>query len=171
MQKPVLYLLVGYPGAGKTTAARIIQGKSGAFHIWADHERRKLFTHPTHSKEESKELYDQLNHATDYMLKQGKSVIFDTNFNFRKDRDYLRALAKSHGADTFVVWITTPKALARKRAVQDSHGQDTRLYGNMSLADFERIASHLQPPDEDEKVVKIDGTNLDTKALLKQLGL
>lgn len=171
MQKPVLYLLVGYPGAGKTTAARLIKEKNGAFHIWADHERRKLFKHPTHSREESKELYDQLNEATDYLLDQGKSVIFDTNFNFRSDRDRLRAIAKSHGADTYVVWIATPKEVARRRAVEQSHGQDTRLYGNMSLADFERIASHLQPPDEDENVVKIDGTELDSEALLKQLGL
>ena len=171
MKKPVLYLFVGYPGAGKTTAAQLIQEKSGAVHLWADRERIKLFHEPTHSREESLQLYDQLNEAAEYLLAQGKSVIYDTNFNFYKDRQHLRMLATQHNADAVVIWLTTPRALSKQRAVEKSHGEATRLFGNMSATDFERIAGNLQPPTKYEKVIKIDGTNLDTQELLRQLGL
>src|SRR5262245_17404215 len=109
MAGPVLYLLVGYPGAGKTTAARVIHDRSGPGHLWADHERLKLFGKPTHSPEETKQLYEQLNEATEYLLAQDKSVIFDTNFNFFRDRQHLREIAARHHARAIVIWITTPK--------------------------------------------------------------
>jgi predicted kinase len=169
VQKPVLYLFVGYPGAGKTTAARLIQKYTGAVHLWADYERQKMFGDPTHSEDENDIFYTYLNDWTGTLLEQGKSVIFDTNFNFKSDRKHLKAIAEKNDALTQVIWINTPKGLSKKRAVLQSHDQDTRVYGNMTNTDFERIASHLEPPDESEHPVIIDGSNLDTSALLTQL--
>ena len=74
--------MLGYPGAGKTTAAKVIHSLTGATHLWADHERRKLFATPNYSHAENIELYDKLNKTAAELLQQGKSVIFDTNFNF-----------------------------------------------------------------------------------------
>ena len=120
---------------------------------------------------ENDKLYTYLNNMTDRLLGEGKSVIYDTNFNFFRDREYLRSIARQHQAEAITIWITTPKQLAKQRAVEESTGKNTRLYGNMSSADFERIASHLEPPTKDEKVIKIDGTKLDNQALMRQLGL
>lgn len=117
MNRPTLYLMIGFPGAGKTTVARKLAKATGAKHIWADVERHKLFSNPTHSKEESDELYNKLNAATEYLLKAGKSVIFDTNFNYRNDRLLLRGIAKKNGAETIVLWVTTPLDIAKKHAV------------------------------------------------------
>lgn len=125
-----------------------------------------MFDNPTHAADESRELYTHLNKVAGELLSEGKSVVFDTNFNFYKDRQRLREIAAVNGADTQVVWINTPKELAKKRAEEDSHGKPTRLYGNMPSEAFERIAGHLEPPREDEKVIKIDGTNVDPHQVL-----
>ena len=77
MTKPQLYLLVGYPGAGKTTVARIIAETTDAVHLWADRERLKMFGTPRHSAAENTRLYAYLNKLTEQLLGEGKSVIFD----------------------------------------------------------------------------------------------
>jgi len=171
MSQPTLYLFVGYPGAGKTTIARIITDLTGGVHLWADFERHVMFKNPTHSKEESRELYDHLNRVADELLAQGKCVIYDTNFNFRSDRDHLRQIAAKNGADTIVIWVTTPRELAERRATKESENEDTRIWGNMSLQTFNRMSDNLQQPDDDEKVIQIDGTDIDSAAIKQQLGL
>lgn len=171
MNKPRLFLFVGYPGAGKTTVSKIIEETTGAVHIWADQERKKMFGEPTHSHNESHKLYSRLNDETAKMLESGKSVIFDTNFNFFKDREHMRHIASRHGAEAIIVWITTPAELACKRAVYESEGQHTRLYGNMTQETWNRIANHLEPPTESEKVIKIDGTQVDPEEVKRLLSL
>ena len=168
MGKPTLYLLIGYPGSGKTTVARIIHEATGAVHIWSDAERHKMFGQPTHSEEESKKLYDVLNKRTEELLAEGKDVVFDTNFNFLEDRRKLREAARHQGAETVVVWVVIPEPLARHRAVDRGlkrNGYHTRL----TEAEFDRFVSKLEPPLADEKIIKIDGLKLDRPTVLSLL--
>jgi predicted kinase len=168
MKKPILYLFIGYPGAGKTTVAKILTDISGGVHIWADQERHRRFERPTHARQESLELYDELNKRAEKLLSEGKTVIFDTNFNFADDRQQLREIAKRQGAETVVIWITVPEDIAKSRAV---HIDDTRNGYNTSMSEeqFEKIIAKLEPPTEDEKIIKIDGTKLDRSTVVAQL--
>jgi len=163
-----LYLFIGAPGAGKTHVAKALAAKTGAIHIWADIERQRLFGQPTHSQTESDELYARLNDEASLLLKQGKSVIFDTNFNFYADRLKLRSLADQSGAETIVVWVTTPEAIARSRSVYPPTMRNGYLQG-MTDEQFNAITSKLEPPHEDEKVIKIDGRTIDDAAIQRVL--
>lgn len=169
MGAPRLYLLIGYPGAGKTTVARIIHETTGAVHLWSDLERHKMFGEATHSTDESRKLYEALNRRTAALLAEGKSVVFDTNFNFSEDRRKLREIANEYGAETIIVWITIPQQLAHHRAVDRGlkrNGYHTR----MTDEDFNRIIAKLEPPSKDEKVIKIDGAKLDRQTVITLLG-
>ncbi|MDB5166248.1 MAG: uncharacterized protein JWM37_320 [Candidatus Saccharibacteria bacterium] len=162
-----LYLLVGYPGAGKTTVSQLIKELTGAVHIWADHERKHQFINPRHDHAENLKLYQYLNDKTDQLLKQGKSVIYDTNFNFYKDRQALRAIADKYGVETIVIHLTTSAELARQRAVHEDRDRPTRVLGNMTADTFERIVNNLEPPRSDERTVEIDGHDV-TLDLVRQ---
>jgi predicted kinase len=168
MSKPVLYLLVGYPGAGKTTTAKLIADRTGAVHLWADEERHKMFDQPMHSEAESVQLYEYLNHRAAELLSNGDSVVFDTNFNFLSDRDKLREIGSRRGADTIVVWLTTPVEIARERAVCDNEMRNGYQM-TMSNEQFNAIVSKLEPPTKNEKVIKIDGTKFDAETAARLL--
>lgn len=166
--KPVLYLMLGYPGAGKTTTSRLIHELTGAVHLWADHIRREIYKKPTYTHKENLQLYTHLNRLTGELLAAKNSVIFDTNFSYRKDRRHLSEIAKKHGAITKLIWIAVPEEVARKRATADAHLQKTRVLGNMSHKDFDRIISHIEEPGSKESFIKVDGTKI-TETYIKSL--
>jgi predicted kinase len=166
--KQALFLMVGYPGSGKTTVSKLIHRQTGAEHLWADAERRKMFNNPMHSRSESKKLYDHLNAITDQLLGEGKSVIFDTNFNFYKDRQHLRKIAEKHGAQTVVIWITTPKEIAKQRAVHERQLRNGYEFV-LPESEFDRMSNHLQEPHEDEHALKIAGEGVTEDTVAKIL--
>lgn len=165
---PTLYLFVGYPGAGKTTVAKIIAEATGAVHLWADKERHDRFG-DIYQQKDNDALYEQLNKRTAELLEAGKSVVFDTNFNYYKDRESLRQIAREAAAETVLIWLKTPQELAYRRAITENGGK--RMFITMSHEDFERVASHLEPPMDSEKPIIIDGTHIDPETVKQQLGL
>jgi predicted kinase len=170
MAKLKLYIFIGYPGAGKTTVAQIINQETGAEHLWADAERHSLFPNPTHEENESRQLYDHLNERTDKLLSEGKNVIFDTNFNHRSDRDLLRQIAAKNNAETVVVWVNTPYEVAKQRAVHSDIKRNGYDF-SMSEEQFDAIACKQEPPTEDENYLKIDGTKVDRSDVVSLLNL
>ncbi len=163
--------MLGYPGAGKTTVSKIIHELTGAVHLWADHIRRERYHPPSYTHQENIELYDHLNTLTAELLAANNSVIFDTNFNFFKDRERLRQIAKQHGANTIVVWVTTTKDLSRKRATEDAHMQENRVLGDIPVETFERMSRNLEDPRKNEDTIKIEGVDVTTEIVKQKLGL
>lgn len=163
--------MLGYPGAGKTTAANVIHDLTGATHLWADKIRRERFGEPAYSSDENEQLYEQLNQEALALLSRGESVIFDTSFNYFRDRENLRALAAEAGADCKLLWIKVDENIARERATQDAHMQASRHLGDMSDSDFDRLSARLEPPQESEPFVELDGTKITPDYIAQKLNL
>ncbi len=155
-----LYLFVGYPGAGKTTIAMMIQTLTSAKHIWVDKERKIRFKRPLFSAEENKLLYDELNDQLFKYLKAGNSVIFDTNLNFQRDRLLLSNLAKKARAEVVLIWVNTDRQISKTRALQASLHDKLRVLGSMDQSTFDGIAAKLETPTKSEKPLIIDGQHL-----------
>jgi|SRR5580700_6988312 predicted kinase len=170
MQKLTLYLFIGAPGAGKTTTAQIIAKATGAVHLWADAERHKLFQHPTHSREESDLLYMKLNIQAEQLLAEGRSVVFDTNFNFYADRLKLETIAKRYNAETQIIWMTTPLEIARARSV-GTHENRNGYTMHMTDEQFDAIVAKLEPPRDNENTVEIDGSQVEQEQVIELLDL
>lgn len=162
--------MVGSPGSGKTTVSKVIADRTGAVHLWADAERHKMFGDPQHSEQESVQLYEYLNHRAAELLSNGESVVFDTNFNFYSDREKLRDIAKQRGADTRVIWLTTPLEIAHQRAVRTPEIRNGYMFG-MTEEQFDAIVGKLEPPRKDEIIIKIDNTDLDPQEAARILGI
>lgn len=163
-----LYLMLGYPGSGKTTTAKVIHQITGATHLWADKIRRERYGEPTYSTAETRELYNHLNEVADELLATGQSVIYDTNFNFYKDRQMMRDVATMYGAKCELIWVRVDKPLAKNRATTQDHSHPTRVLGTMPDEAFYRLSGNLQEPRPDEHAIKVDGTKV-TEAYIKSL--
>ena len=159
MGKPSLYLLLGLPGSGKTTAAKDIATLTGAVHLSSDSFRLSLFEHPTFSQDEHDALYKMLDYMCELLLKSGTSVVYDANLNRYQHRKEKYALAKKSGANVKLFLLSVPRDMAKKRRIRTQ--LPTLVPTNESAHDmFERIADIFEPPLKDERFTELDGTKI-----------
>jgi predicted kinase len=114
-EKPLLLIMSGLVGTGKTTVAQALSRSLGFTVISADIVRKGLagispterrfeqFSGGIYSKEFSRKTYDEMFAQAKELLSQGQSVILDASFKKRQDRLQARSLAEETKAGFAVV--------------------------------------------------------------------
>lgn len=152
-------MLMGLPGAGKTTLAQILQKLTGAARLSSDDYRLTIYPQPTFDQKEHDNIYALLDHSTEHLLASGHDVIYDANLNRRQHRQEKYDLADRYGARVLLWWVKTPKPLAKQRRV-DEQNHILLPAGETAERMFERIADILEEPDNNEPFIVIDGTDI-----------
>lgn len=158
--------MLGYPGAGKTTVAELLHTLTGAVHLSSDKTRLEMFANPSFSSQEHDALYQALDSQTETWLAQGKSVIYDANLNRYQHRADKYAICERTGAKAILLWVQTPKQLAKERA---AHMSRLHLVPDNESPEkmFDRIAAVIEEPTPNEPFIQLDGTKI-TPAYLTQ---
>ena len=164
---PTLHLLLGYPGAGKTTFARQLRNITKAVHLSSDKLRLEMFPDPTFSQYEHDVLYTELNDLTKMILEDGEDVVYDANLNRLEHREEKYKLATDLGVSYKLWWIRVPRDLARTRRI----GEVARYLipdGETPERMFDRVAEIFESPKSDEKFIEVDGTKI-TEEYVREL--
>ena len=170
--KPVLIMLYGYPGAGKTHFARQLSETFAAAHVHGDRIRGELFTEPRYDREEN----DLVNHLMFYMTEEflgaGMSVIFDANAMRLSARRELRNIARKAKAEPLLIWlqIDADSALARL-SHRDRRKTDDKFATPYTRESFQTYIQNMQNPKNEEYAV-ISGKhtfNTQRSAIIKKL--
>src|SRR6056297_3055593 len=104
-EKPVLYMTLGYPGAGKTFFARQYADKQNIALLSSDRLRFELFETPNYSQDEDKVVIGLMDYMLEQFLNAGMSVIVDGLNSQRVRRHNVREMARKYGANPLVVWV------------------------------------------------------------------
>jgi aminoglycoside phosphotransferase family enzyme/predicted kinase len=139
-EKPMLVIMHGVSGSGKTRIAHELSPLLHAVHIRADIERKRLFgLQPTdrvtgdqaselYSVESNERTYNQLALNARQAIDAGFSVIIDATFKFKAQREKFRQLAQDLNIPFVVLHCTISKANA-EAAIQ------SRLLENKDASD------------------------------------
>jgi predicted kinase len=157
--RPKLFLMFGYPGAGKTTVAKLICSLTGARYLSSDETRLALFSKPTFNQAEHDLLYKKLDDQLIKQLKSGHSVVYDANLNRKVHREEKYKLAAKLEVTPVLVWVKTPKDLAKKRRINDSAHHKLVPSNETPEAMFDRVAGIFEEP-EGEDYISITGENV-----------
>lgn len=152
--KPLLILLYGFPGAGKTYFARQLCEHIQAAHIQGDRIRGELFDKPQYDKEENQVISQLMDYMTGEFLNAGVSVVYDANAMRLTQRRALREVARKAKAQTVLIWlqIDHESAIARLSA-RDRRRSDDKFAMPVDRTTFQRIVGGMQNPQNEDYVV------------------
>lgn len=151
-----LYILCGYPFAGKSTLAKALIQKFGLTKIAIDEINRELgvgkdFNKPI-TPQEWQKTYDIYHDRIHDTLKAEKSVIVDTVAHTRKSRDALRKIAHENNAESVVLYVNTPLDIVKERWLKNRIKQERE---DVRDTDFNTVINNFEIPSKDENVITI----------------
>lgn len=154
LAKPVLILIYGYPGAGKTFIARQLTEHIVAAHVHGDRIRAELFEDPKFDKNEASIVTHIMDYMANEYLQAGVSVIYDADCLRTSQRRILRNMALKNNADTLLIWVQIDIESAFTRiASRDRRRIDDRYAQPLDRTSFERVVADMQNPKEESYVV------------------
>ena len=101
--RPILIVIFGLPGTGKTTFATALSNQLGIKHFNTDIIRSLSGKSQQYDKENKALIYDEILKLTSLEFEKGKRVIVDATFYKQKLRKRFKVLAQEY--DTSVKWI------------------------------------------------------------------
>ena len=171
--QPLLIMLYGFPGSGKSYVARQLADQLKAAHVQGERIRSELFDNPQFDRAENDVIAKLMNYMSEEFLGSGVSVIFDTNALRAAQRHALRELARRHKAQPIVIWlqIDTESAFMRTQR-RDRRKADDKYSYPIERKTFDNILGNMQNPTNAEDYVVLSGKHLFTtqlSAVLKKL--
>lgn len=159
LAKPLILVVVGVPGAGKSFFARQFSDTFSAPIISYDYLRYALFPDVAIPSRTQQNAIQQIaNHEIVELLKTKKTFIID-GFGFnRTQRIDLKKIANKNDYDTLLVWVQTDIATAKFRSMKRSNRKHDDQY-NLSLTseEYSQQSKRFNAPLPNEAQVVISG--------------
>ncbi len=157
-KRPVLIILYGLPGSGKSFFARQLTEAMSIAHVSAERIRHELFEEPKFDKTEFDVITSIMDFMTAQFLQAGVSVVYDSPLSRIGDRKKLREIARQHKAESLLVWLQIDSESAFYRSSKrDRRKADDKYAIDISHEVFERLARALQNPSPTEEYVVVSG--------------
>ena len=152
----MLILVLGLPGAGKSTVARLLAEALGAETLNSDVVRRELFpVTRTYTSQETGAVIKETERRITELLKEGKTVVTDALFTKERSRDEYRQLAQELQVPFVLIYVSAPETMTKERMDQRSHA------GDASEATFEYYLNrkpHFEVPSGEHYHIENDGS-------------
>jgi predicted kinase len=148
---PVLVMVMGLPGSGKSFFAKALAREMGAEYLGSDELRKELGLMGKYSLDNKLTVYGEMFKRAKGIHKAGKSVVLDGTFFLQQVRDLVIYLTNSLSWKMSIIHILADEELITKRLSlprQDSEA-DLGVYQKIK-SEFEPIQEkHLALPSVD----------------------
>lgn len=165
---PVLLVMCGLSGSGKTWLARQLAERLFAVHLRSDVERKRLagldelartrsgIAAGLYSSRMSAAVYEDLAQAAEHVLGGGYSAIVDAAFLRREERARFAELGARLGVASRLVYCDAPVETLRSRiAARDRSGRDASE-ADVAVLDWQLAHIESLQPDEPLEVIHAD---------------
>jgi predicted kinase len=143
-----VYLIVGLPGAGKTTRGKELEASESALRLTPDEWQIAIFR--GENPPDQRDLVEgKLVQVGMRAAQLGLNVVFDFGFWGTDERSALRWIADTLGVSCTVVYLPIDDEEQRRRVTSRFETTPHRTFG-MTDAELEQWRAQFQAPDEEE---------------------
>lgn len=157
MEKPVQYLLVGFPYSGKSTLAGELQSRLGFAHINIDQLKVDKGFGGVGDDDVPDRTWDEIFSDADVLihkyLTEGKNVANEYAWITRGWRDRARKVARNAGFATKVIYLKVPLDVIRQRWLENDRTRTRFQWSEGELASYLR---DFEEPTSDEDIIVYD---------------
>ena len=154
LQHPILFILVGIPGSGKTYLARQLSQKLKISRVSAEQIRATILDQPSLSRAEEYLVRKIALFLIEELLKLKLSVVCDIPAQTAGQRAELRKLAKIYKFQVITIHQQVDKVAAWLRCQsRHSHQVDDKYALDLNQEAFNALCTQLETPTKGEVVV------------------
>ncbi|MBM3947392.1 MAG: ATP-binding protein [SAR202 cluster bacterium] len=143
--RPVLVMLVGLPGTGKTTFAARLAERFPLAVVESDAMRKTLFPRPTYSPAESRRVFAAIHEVLGRLLAERVPALLDATNLVEANRRELYQIAEGAGARLFIVRLTAPDEVVRRRLAERLATRAVAENSDAGWAVYEKLRKRQSP--------------------------
>jgi len=132
LDHPILFMVCGLPGAGKTTLARRLEAENGALRLTPDEWMARIVGDGWDEARRA-QVEAVMTEIAERVLTLGVSVVLDFGFWSHAEREAMRALAKRAGARARTFSLEPPLEELRRRLERRNLPSSRHLQGDARL--------------------------------------
>ncbi len=158
--KPVLVVVSGLPGTGKSYFCRRLAERLPSVTLESDALRRVLFPLPSYSLPESARLFKTIRLLIEKLLKKGVSLILDATNLSERYREYFYSIAGRLEVRLILVRVEAPPSVvkerlrARHKNSEEKSDADWEVYRKMKPS-VEKIARRHYAVDTSRDITPV----------------
>lgn len=145
LARPVLVVVVGLPGTGKSYFSRRLAERFPMAVLETDALRKALFPRPTYSPEESARLFRAVHGLIESLLRRGVPVLLDATNLVEANREHLYHIAEKTGARLILARTEAPPEVVRERLARRQQTPVREDHSDAGWEVYERMRRSVDP--------------------------
>jgi hypothetical protein len=152
-KRPMVIIVLGLPGSGKTYFASRLAERLNAEYINSDRLRKELFPKRTYSNKEKEMVYKEMVEKTKQAIDKSVDVVLDATFYKNEVRKML-VKETQNKSEVFFIEIIADENMIRQRL------QKERPYSEADFEVYRIIQQQWEPLIEPHLTLKSTGNNI-----------